>query len=174
MALMYKLALLHHHLERPGVAFAAVQRLRDARWSRPVVRSSRGYVAWLPVAFVILLVILFLGAHTLFQWGHEELHAHQKAVYLDPTFFRMRGDRAVRADDRLHVLVRLPDVRLDVGVIARAGARLGGRAPRRMRAGFGDERRELHTTHSLLGQAGRRRLPAVRVGLDPLMAGTTR
>jgi len=44
-----------------GVMFVAVQRITTACWSRPVTRFLEGYVAFLPVAFVLLLVILIPG-----------------------------------------------------------------------------------------------------------------
>ncbi|HEY0779779.1 MAG TPA: hypothetical protein VGD56_17560, partial [Gemmatirosa sp.] len=69
-----------------AVTFAAVQRLTTARWSRPIVRILEGFVAWLPVAFILLLLILFPGAPHIFAWAKETVHVHQKAIYLDPTF----------------------------------------------------------------------------------------
>src|SRR5450756_2147990 len=48
-----------------GVMFVAVQRITTARWSRPIIRFLEGYVAFLPIAFVLLLLILFVGRHHL-------------------------------------------------------------------------------------------------------------
>ena len=47
-----------------GVMFVAVQRITTARWSRPIIRFLEAYVAFLPVAFVLLLVILIFGRHS--------------------------------------------------------------------------------------------------------------
>ena len=135
-----------------GVAFAAAQRLVTARWSRPVVRFIEGYVAWLPVAFVILLVILFVGADPLFQWTHEEIHAHQKATYLNPTFFRLRGLAIFGLMTFFMLWFVYRSVRLDVAISPEVRGGWAEGLRRRMRAGFGDERRELHSTHSLLGK----------------------
>ncbi|MCC7324053.1 MAG: hypothetical protein IT358_09500, partial [Gemmatimonadaceae bacterium] len=44
-----------------AVMFTAVQRITTARWSRGVIRLIEGFVAFLPVAFVLLLVTLFAG-----------------------------------------------------------------------------------------------------------------
>src|SRR5687768_16542889 len=73
-----------------GVMFVAVQRITTARWSRPIVRFLEGYVAFLPVAFVFLLLILFLGKNHIFPWTHEAPPVHEKQVYLNPTFFTIR------------------------------------------------------------------------------------
>src|SRR5688500_20350347 len=47
-------------VSQAAVVFVAVQRITTARWSRPIVRLLEGYVAVLPVAF-LLLVLIFLG-----------------------------------------------------------------------------------------------------------------
>src|SRR6266566_9223968 len=65
-----------------GVIFVAVQRITTARWSRPIIRFLEGYVAFLPVAFVILLAILFFGKHHVFWWSNRVPEIHEKAVYL--------------------------------------------------------------------------------------------
>src|SRR5215210_9301326 len=54
-----------------GVMFVAVQRITTARWSRPIIRLLEGYVAFLPVAFVLLLISIFLGKGYIFPWTHE-------------------------------------------------------------------------------------------------------
>ncbi|MGZ8470979.1 MAG: hypothetical protein ACXW61_14915 [Gemmatirosa sp.] len=138
-----------------GVAFTAVQRLTTARWSRPVIRFVEGYVAWLPVAFVLLLVILFFSGDHIFTWaGRETIHTPQKAIYLDPTFFKLRGVVLFGLMTAFYCWYIYRSVRLDVGVTPEestaAGWAKGIRA--KMRAGFGEERRELHSTHSTLGK----------------------
>src|SRR6195256_2681908 len=51
-----------------GVRFVAVQRITTARWSRPVIRFLEGYVAFLPIAFVLLLIALLAGKGHIFPW----------------------------------------------------------------------------------------------------------
>ena len=53
-----------------GVMLAAVQRITTARWSRAVIRLSEANVAFLPAAFLMLLVSVVGKAHT-FHWVHE-------------------------------------------------------------------------------------------------------
>ncbi len=137
-----------------GVAFAAVQRLTTARWSRPIVRFAEGYVAFLPVAFVLLLLMLFVGAPHLYQWSREAIHVHQKAQYLDPTFFRLRGVVIFGLMTAFSLWFVLRSIRLDVAVTPEDPSAAGWAKGLRdgMRRGFRDERRELHDTHSLLGK----------------------
>jgi hypothetical protein len=55
-----------------GVMFVAAQRITTARWSRPIIRFLEGYVAFLPVAFVLLLIML-VGRHHIFWWSNQFL-----------------------------------------------------------------------------------------------------
>ncbi len=137
-----------------GVAFAAVQRLVTARWSRPILRYFEGYVAFLPVAFVMLLLILFPGRSHIFTWaGRETIEIAEKAAYLEPTFFVTRGILIFAIMMAFMIWFVYRSVRLDVAVMPQfTGAKWAEGIRQGMRKGFGDERRELHNTHSLLGK----------------------
>ncbi len=135
-----------------GVAFAAVQRLVTARWSRPVVRIVEGFVAWMPVAFVIQLLFLFVGHEHIYSWAKEAVQTENKATYLNPTFFRLRGVLLYGALTLFSVWFVYLMTRLDVGVMPEQGAGWARGLRDRMRRGFRDERRELHTTHSVTGK----------------------
>ena len=37
------------------------------------------------------LDLLFFGAPHIYSWAKEPIHVAEKAAYLDPTFFRVRG-----------------------------------------------------------------------------------
>src|SRR6202521_4213926 len=73
-----------------GVMFVAVQRITTARWSRPIIRFLEGYVAFLPIAFILLLLIIFVGRHHIFWWSNNAPTIHEKAVWLNPPFFFTR------------------------------------------------------------------------------------
>lgn len=135
-----------------GVVFVAVQRITTARWSRPIVRFLEGYVAFLPVAFVLLVLILVVGRDHIFWWSHEVPHIHEKAIYLKPSFILSRAILVFLIISGLSVWYVYTSVRLDVGLVPEAGARWARGLRARMRRGFGEERRELHSTHSLQGR----------------------
>jgi hypothetical protein len=136
-----------------GVVFVAIQRLATARWSRPVVRMLEGYVAFLPVALVMMLVMLIPGPREhIFTWAKETVTVHEKAVYLDPTFFTIRGPLILGVYTLLSIWYIYSSVRLDVGVTPESGSKWAAGLRARMRRGFGDERRELHSTHSMQGK----------------------
>ncbi len=134
-----------------GVMFVAVQRITTARWSRSIIRFLEGYVAFLPVAFILLLVI-FLGTNHIFPWAHEELHVHEKEIYLNPAFLITRSIFCFGVIAALSVWYIYTSVRLDVGGSPEAGAKWARGLRERMRRGFQDERREIHSTHSLQGK----------------------
>src|SRR5688572_16528866 len=134
-----------------GVMLAAVQRIVTARWSRAVIRFAEANVAFLPVAFVMLLITIFGKAH-IFHWVHEPPAQAEKALWLDPLFWSVRTAMVFALITALSLWFVYSAVRLDVGVLPEWGANWAKNIRARMRAGFGDERRELHSTHSLQGK----------------------
>src|SRR5690348_15597628 len=54
-----------------AVAISAAQRITTARWSRPTIRILEGFVAWLPIAFVLLMLTIFVGKASIFPWVTE-------------------------------------------------------------------------------------------------------
>jgi hypothetical protein len=135
-----------------GVMFVAVQRITTARWSRPIIRFLEGYVAFLPVAFVLLLLIIFVGRHHIFWWSNQVPDIPEKRVYLNPPFFLTRVILIYLIITLLSLWYIYTSVRLDVGILPESGAGWARGLRERMRRGFRDERRELHSTHSLQGR----------------------
>ena len=135
-----------------GVMFVAVQRITTARWSRPIIRFLEGYVAFLPVGFILILLILFVGRHHIFWWSNHAPTIHEKAVYLNPPFFFSRVIAIYLIITSLSLWYIYTSVRLDVGILPEAGANWARGLRERMRRGFRDERRELHSAHSLQGK----------------------
>jgi len=135
-----------------AIAIVASQRITTARWSRPTVRILEGYVAWLPVAFVLLLLTVFVGKRAIFPWVTTPPTIPEKALWLDPTFFTLRVIIVFALITILSLWFVYRNVRLDVAVTPDWGASWARGIRDRMRAGFGDERRELHSTHSFLGK----------------------
>jgi hypothetical protein len=134
-----------------GVMFVAVQRITTARWSRPIIRFLEGYVAFLPVAFVLLLLLL-VGRQHIFWWTNHLPEIPEKRVWLNPPFFWTRVILVYLIITLLSVWYIYLSVRLDVGILPESGAKWARGLRERMRRGFKDERRELHSTHSLQGR----------------------
>jgi hypothetical protein len=137
-------------ISQAAVVFVAVQRITTARWSRPIVRFLEGYVAFLPIAFV-LLVIDFLGAKHIYPWFGQHLVQPEKRFYLQPTFLIARDLVLFGIMVWLSVWYIYTSVRLDVGLVPESGSAWARGIRARMRRNFRDERREIHSTHSLQG-----------------------
>ncbi|MDP9204703.1 MAG: hypothetical protein M3P12_04485 [Gemmatimonadota bacterium] len=135
-----------------GVMFVAVQRITTARWSRPIVRFLEGYVAFLPVAFVLLLLIVLVGRHHIFWWSNHVPEIYEKRVWLNPPFFLTRVVLTFLVILGLSLWYIYTSVRLDVGILPESGASWARGIRERMRRGYRDERRELHSTHSVQGK----------------------
>lgn len=138
-----------------AVMFSAVQRITTARWSRGVIRFLEGYVAFLPIAAVGLLVIIFGGRAHLYPWwdlvGTGEL-IPEKETWFNHGFFYVRSVIVFGALLVLQLWYVWTSVRLDVGITPEHGASWAAGLRAKMRATFGEERRELHSTHSLQGK----------------------
>ena len=135
-----------------GVTLVAVQRITTARWSRAVIRFMEGYVAFLPVAFVFLLLILFVGRGHIFPWTHEAYPVPEKAIYFNPMFLSIRDIVIFGAFTWLGIAYIRSSLRLDVGRVPEWGASWAANIRAKMRDGFGEERREIHSTHSRQGR----------------------
>ena len=135
-----------------GVMFVAIQRITTARWSRAVIRFLEGMVAFLPIAFVLLMLIVLVGKGAIFPWTHEAPPNAEKQLYLDPTFFTIRVLGVFFVLMVLSVWYIWTSVRLDVGVSPERGSRWARGFRARMRRTWGEERREIHRTHSLQGR----------------------
>jgi len=139
-------------LSSAGVTFVAVQRITTARWSREVIRFMEGYVAFLPVALVFLAITVLAGKNHIFPWTHEAYPVPEKAVYFNPTFFTLRVLGTFTIITALSLWYIYTSLRLDVGMNPEwKGASWAESLRVRMRAGFGEERREIHSTHSRQG-----------------------
>jgi hypothetical protein len=139
-------------LSSAGVVFVAVQRITTARWSRAIIRFMEGYVAFLPVAFVLLLLTVFAGKGHIFPWTHERPPVSEKVLYYNGAFLTTRVLIAFGLLTLLSLWYIYTSVRLDVGLVPEAGANWARGLRDRMRNGFRDERREIHSTHSLQGK----------------------
>src|SRR5690242_21077948 len=139
-------------LTQAGVTFVAVQRITTARWSRHVIRFMEGYVAFLPVAFLFLVLTFVFGRGHVFWWTTGQYPVPEKAVYFSSAFLITRDLVIFGLLTLLGMWFIHRSVRLDVALLpeVRGGWADGWR--RRMRTGFGDERREIHSTHSLQGK----------------------
>jgi hypothetical protein len=103
------------------------------------------------VALVFLALTLTVGRGHVFPWAHVAPAASEKRLYLAPGFLIPRDLILFAILTGLSLWFVWNAVRLDVGVTPEAGASWAKGLRARMRANFGEERRELHSTHSRQG-----------------------
>ena len=139
-------------LSSAGVMFVAIQRITTARWSRTTIRFVEGYVAFLPVAWLILALLVLVGGHHIYPFYEHVPAVKEKAIWLKPGFFAARTLGVFFLLTALSVWYIWTCLRLDVGILNDWGSKWARGIRASMRRGFGDERRELHSTHSLQGK----------------------
>lgn len=57
-----------------GVLFFAIQYAAQAGWSVGIKRIPLAFGAWIPVAFVLMIITFFVAGHDLFHWTHHDLY----------------------------------------------------------------------------------------------------
>jgi len=79
-------------LSAGGVAFAAVQKITNAKWSGMIIRFAEALVAFLPVSLVGLILIFTAGYDSIYGPMQGALHEmqHSKAVWLSHDFMFAR------------------------------------------------------------------------------------
>jgi hypothetical protein len=75
-------------LSAGGVAFAAVQKITNGKWSGMIIRFAEALVAFLPVSLIGLVLIFTAGYESIYGPMEHELHGlqHSKAVWLSHGF----------------------------------------------------------------------------------------
>ena len=79
-------------LSAGGVAFAAVQKITNAKWSGMIIRFAEALVAFLPVSLIGLILIFTVGYESIYGPMEHALHElqHSKAVWLSHGFMFAR------------------------------------------------------------------------------------
>ncbi|MBI4211239.1 MAG: hypothetical protein HY540_01240, partial [Deltaproteobacteria bacterium] len=78
-----------------GVFFVALQHITGSSWSAPLRRIPEAFVAYLPAAALLFIVLCF-GLHSIYEWTHEQVVAQDailklKVGYLNIPFFAFRN-----------------------------------------------------------------------------------
>ncbi|NIP78490.1 MAG: hypothetical protein GWM90_04515, partial [Gemmatimonadetes bacterium] len=103
-----------------AVLLAAVVTLTRGVWSRPIRRVALSFVAFLPIAYLILFPpLLIWGADHLFPWLHEDVG--EKALYLNMTFLSVRNLLSLAVILVLSLLFAYWQLRPDAGLARDAG-----------------------------------------------------
>jgi Ni/Fe-hydrogenase subunit HybB-like protein len=73
-----------------GIVFSCALRITSGRWGRPLLRVSEALGSFLPVSFLLLLVLLFIGSNHVLPYATEHYH-HPKDIWLNMSFVTGRN-----------------------------------------------------------------------------------
>jgi hypothetical protein len=105
-------------LAHAGVLFSALQEVTSARWGRSIKRIAEATCAFLPVAFLILLV-LFAGVSTWAPWVSHPVEARQS--WLNVPFLIARQGIGFLVLSALSLAYVYHSVRPDLGLLSERG-----------------------------------------------------
>jgi hypothetical protein len=105
-------------LGHAGVAFSAMFQTTSAQWARPLKRVAEASIAFLPVSFVLLIVLL-AGVGTWAPWMHNP-NAHRQ-VWLNAPFLAVRQLLALALLGGLGLAYVRASVRPDIGLLHESG-----------------------------------------------------
>ena len=107
-------------LAQAGVVLSCILQVTSARWGRPLKRVAEATVAFLPVAFVLLLVLL-AGTAAWAPWVHHPVEA--KTPWLNVPFFVLRELLAFLVLSGLSLRYVYRSLRPDIGMLDESGER---------------------------------------------------
>ena len=120
-------------LAQAGVVLSCILQVTSARWGRPLKRVAEATVAFLPVAFVLLLLLL-AGTAAWAPWVHEPVEA--KAPWLNIPFFVSRELLAFLLLSGFSLRYVYRSVRPDIGMLHESGERRATGLAARLIAGW--------------------------------------
>lgn len=72
-----------------GIIFSCALRITSGRWGRPLLRVSEGLGSFVPVSFILLVILLLVGKDYALPYATEHYH-HPKDLWLNMSFVTTR------------------------------------------------------------------------------------
>ncbi len=120
-------------LAQAGVVISAIMQVTSSRWGRALKRTSEATSAFLPLSFVLLLVLL-AGAPSWMPWVHEPVESKQ--AWLNIPFLVIRQILAALLLGGLSLLYVRHSLRPDIGQLDESGEHPAAGLSRRVIAGW--------------------------------------
>ena len=120
-------------LAQAGVVLSALLHATSSRWGRSLKRTAEATAAFLPIAFVILLVLL-IGIRAWAPWVHNPVAA--KTLWLNIPFFVARQLVGFLLLTGLSLLYVYRSLRPDIGMLHESGQQLATGLSVRLIAGW--------------------------------------
>ncbi|NIT13469.1 MAG: hypothetical protein GTN99_04250 [Candidatus Dadabacteria bacterium] len=126
-------------IAQAGIVFSAILRLTRGKWGRPLLRVSESLGSFVPVAFILLLVLLFIGKDNVLPYIKDPYPYAAKEIWLAPGFVVGRHLFAFGILFILSMFYLYYSLRQDLGG---AGEKLSGICAKITEGWKGDEERE--------------------------------
>ena len=143
-------------LAQAGVVLSAIMQVTSSRWGRALKRTAEATSAFLPVSFVLLLVLL-AGVTAWAPWLHEPVEARQ--AWLNIPFFVTRQIVGFLVLGGISVVYVYRSVRPDIGLLDQSGEHPAEGIAHRLIAGW----RGIHEERAIGQRAQSRLAPAVLI-----------
>jgi hypothetical protein len=131
-----------------GVILAVVVSIAKGMWSRPLRRIALSFSAFLPVAYIAVLPILFIGGHHIFPWIDHPVAG--KDVWLNQPLLAARTLLGLGVLFGISLVFAYTSLRPDMGLMRdRVPPRLQGMYNWFTRGWRGQEAEELHAHRRL-------------------------
>jgi hypothetical protein len=143
-------------MAQAGVMLSVIWQLTDAKWGRPFKRLAEGFGAFLPVAFVMYLLVA-LGAHYLYEWVEHPMAV--KAAWLNHGFFTTRAVIALLVLYGLSYAYIMASIKPDLALARHLLPGWGGAFAERILRNYGDREAEQVRLNAL----SRRLAPAMGI-----------
>ncbi|MBI3992854.1 MAG: molybdopterin oxidoreductase, partial [Candidatus Lambdaproteobacteria bacterium] len=150
-------------LAQAGVMLSVIWQITDAKWGRPWKRLAEGFGAFLPVSFLMFIVVFF-GAKYLYEWVDNPLPT--KTAYLNVGFFVTRNLIGFLVLYGITFFFLLASIKPDLGFARKAIPGWGGEFAERLLRGYGEHEGEVLR----LEQLSRRLAPLLGVVYAAVMS----
>ena len=127
-------------MAQAGVMLSVIWQITDAKWGRPFKRVAEGFGAFLPVAF-LMFILVFFGADHLYEWVEKPMHV--KEGYLNLNFFIIRNVVALLILFWLTKVYLKNSLQPDLAEAQRLLPGWGGSFATKVLKGYGDHASEL-------------------------------
>lgn len=135
-------------ISQAGLVFACIQEMTGARWGRPLRRIAEGSATFLPLSFLLFLV-LFFGREVLFPWTRHPVPG--KAAWLNAPFLFARDGLALLLLGGLGVAFLYFTLRPEVDIAGERGPRWAKPLYRLLQWGWRDREAEVDRSRRVLG-----------------------
>ena len=129
-----------------GVIFAVIWQLTDAKWGRAFKRLAEACAGFLPVSF-LMFILVFFGSHVLYEWTHSPFLHHGEAVkagWLNLPFFISRNVFWLLLMYGISYWFVKTSIKPDIALARRLlGSEWGGRFADRMLEDYGEHEDEV-------------------------------